>query len=120
LAPQKTPDSNNIGDPNRPAETLRARERQWREGFEHNPAMRFMASLIITLPPSAPWADASQLSIEQPIFLVDKLSQTILVLLIVVLNLVACGLPMSGSAWLELVVQPINFLCLIGRDIVQM
>jgi hypothetical protein len=70
--------------------------------------------------PSAPSADALELSIEQPIFLVDKLSQTILVLLTVVLNLVACGLPMSGSAWLEPVVQPINLLCLIGRDIVQM
>jgi hypothetical protein len=70
--------------------------------------------------PSAPSADALELAIEQPIFLVDKLSQTILVLLTVVLNLVACRLPMSESAWLEPVVQPINFLCLIGRDIVQM
>jgi hypothetical protein len=45
-----------------------------------------------------------EFSIKQPIFVVDKLSQTILVLLTVVLNLVGCGLPMNGSAWLELTV----------------
>jgi hypothetical protein len=45
-----------------------------------------------------------ELSIKQPIFIVDKLSQTILVLLTVVLNLVRCGLAMNGSAWWELVV----------------
>jgi hypothetical protein len=90
------------------------------EVFEHDPAMPFVASLIITLPLSAPSADTLELSIEQPIFLVDQLSQTILVLLTVVLNQVACRLPMSGSAWLDLVVQPISPLCLIGRDVVQM
>jgi hypothetical protein len=88
--------------------------------FEHDPAMHFVASLIITLPLSAPSADTLELSIEQAIFLVDKLSQTILVLLTVILNQVACRLPMSGSAWFDLVVQPISLLCLIGRDVVQM
>jgi len=61
-----------------------------------------------------------ELSIEQPIFLVDKLSQTILVPLTVVLNLVACRLPMSDRALLKLLVQPIDLLCLIGRGVVQM
>jgi hypothetical protein len=90
------------------------------EVFEHDPAMHFVASLIITLPLSASSADTLELSIEQSIFLVDKLSQTILILLTVVLNQVACRLPMSGSAWLDLVVQPINLPCLIRRDVVQM
>jgi hypothetical protein len=64
---------------------------------------------------SASSTDALELSIEQPVFLVDQLSQTILVCLTVVLNLVACRLPVSGRASLE----PIDFLWPIGRDVMQ-
>jgi hypothetical protein len=45
--------------------------------------------------PSAPSADALELLVESPIFLVNFLSQTTFIAVIVALNVVACRLPMT-------------------------